>query len=1012
MRDHLLAERVRAAGAAHLSSVVQAILETLAREAEPSTYASYLAAYTTSLPGERQRVWQHPEMAPLLGVDLRVAHIPRLRTGLEGLFTWVQRAGFDPERALGASSMRALLERCPTVEQLVSSTLFGCHLPMAGLYPAERAVISAELRGGSPPAVVLDHRLSGQVLHELSHGRVRPWRGPSGAWMLLEAAASWVSHQVAPIHTFPNRVGEGVPGLRGYVLIGAALARVAGADALLALTLCGEDPAPVLGRRLTNAMAAAEWQVWRTRSDPPFAPDNRDAMPWVKLVAACADVDGPMKDALDRLWELEDPGPVSSGSRGLLQAAESVPWDELTWWHEPVSRDDVAALHDAVLALCTAEKRLPHPTPVRCAPPGGEIRIDVAACRIEAPVRADGVYLEPATWLLPPPLARRLLERGSREIVLRGVCPSRLTQCVDLLQNLVSGDAPMPPFLEREVRDAPPVRVQPEPGPAPIRYPGAVVSLGSCFAASVGARLATGGFGCCINPFGTLYDPVSIARALRLLSATAVPTTDALFRDRGRWHSRWFHTTFSRRTRAEAQGACDSALTEGRRALASAEMVLITWGTAVCYIDNEASEVVANCHGLDPSRFTRTRLSAEDIVAHTLPAIDDLIALRPGVTVILTVSPIRHLDRGAVENSRSKATLILAAEQLCRARPQVHYFPAYEILLDELRDHRWYRDDGVHPSQGAIDHVAHAFFDAWLHPRAQRELSRRQELQRDVQRLPRDPWQRLTELRALRERASAPPIDPNAPPLAQIAAWVRDEIEALSDYAEDVPEPTVLGREEPDADAVDHDHGSDAAGGTDGLQADAAPAPEGRSTSDEALAEQRARLAPPADPDAVKAAWRDALRLGTWSPANEVIEMIERAEAALTPLVSPPADGGPLLTALLGDLADKAEDVEDPAGMLGPLAARAFLALSSRLTATDRGWVEAVADAIYAGRLQLTPELVSELSPMARTSLAGSLRPPPRRRHPDAHPFKRALDTLSAVGAGAGAHAAEEPVDN
>ena len=271
----------------------------------------------------------------------------------------------------------------------------------------------------------------------------------------------------------------------------------------------------------------------------------------------------------------------------------------------------------------------------------------------------------------------------------------------------------------------PPLYTTVEAASLPFRLePGdGVVSLGSCFADELASRLLDGGFSVEANPFGTLYNPASVASALERL-VEGRPLADAdLVEHGGLWHSWHHHGSFSRPTADECLEACNSRLARARAALASARLLVLTFGTAWVFetvadgTTTSYSGVVANCHKLPPSVFTRRRMQVAEVVVLWQPLLLRLAAFNPALEVVFTVSPIRHMADGAHGNQLSKATLLLAVDGLLRqAGLKAHYFPAYEIVLDELRDYRFYAADMTHPSQLAADIVCDRFEQATMSP--------------------------------------------------------------------------------------------------------------------------------------------------------------------------------------------------------------------------------------------------------------------------------------------------------
>ena len=269
-----------------------------------------------------------------------------------------------------------------------------------------------------------------------------------------------------------------------------------------------------------------------------------------------------------------------------------------------------------------------------------------------------------------------------------------------------------------------------------IDFGSRVVTIGSCFADEIGRRLADGGFAVNVNPFGTLYNPASVASALeRIIGCRMITEADLVERD-GLWHSWHHHGSFSRPTAAETLEVCNSGIRAAHDALGKATLLMVTFGTAWVYSltpspspDGEGGGlhgvstplslgrggggevVVANCHKVPAERFVRRRMTVDEIVGLWTPLLGKLAEFNPRLTTLFTVSPIRHMADGAHGNQLSKSALLLAVEAL-----PVHYFPAYEIVLDELRDYRFFSPDMAHPTALAADIVYDRFQHATMSP--------------------------------------------------------------------------------------------------------------------------------------------------------------------------------------------------------------------------------------------------------------------------------------------------------
>lgn len=247
-----------------------------------------------------------------------------------------------------------------------------------------------------------------------------------------------------------------------------------------------------------------------------------------------------------------------------------------------------------------------------------------------------------------------------------------------------------------------------------IEYGDHVVCLGSCFAEEVGNRLAEIKISVDINPAGILYSPASIARILELAIHTSGLKEEHLVFHDGMWHSFLHHGEFSHMEKTGVIKAADKAHASMLEGLRNAKWLVLTLGTASVFRHMNSQLIVANCHKIPGSEFHRERLS----VATCLEALGVVIQLvrevNPTIHVLLTVSPVRHIRDGLHENQLSKATLLLAVEKACMDFENTHYFPSYEICMDDLRDYRFYGKDLVHPSELAVDYIWERFSDVIL----------------------------------------------------------------------------------------------------------------------------------------------------------------------------------------------------------------------------------------------------------------------------------------------------------
>jgi hypothetical protein len=239
------------------------------------------------------------------------------------------------------------------------------------------------------------------------------------------------------------------------------------------------------------------------------------------------------------------------------------------------------------------------------------------------------------------------------------------------------------------------------------------VFIGSCFTENIGTKMQDLKFFTEINPFGILFNPSSIAHCIRRLISGEVFTENDLFIHGGLWHSYMHHGRFSNPVLQDALSDINKRLVRSSGFLREADFLILTFGTAWIYELKSSGVAVSNCHKVPASEFKRFKLSVGEIVTDLRNTLEQLWEVNPGLKVILTVSPVRHLKDGATGNQLSKATLLLATDALVNGfgPERCSYFPAYEIMMDELRDYRFYAGDLVHPSPVAIDFIWNKFRD-------------------------------------------------------------------------------------------------------------------------------------------------------------------------------------------------------------------------------------------------------------------------------------------------------------
>jgi hypothetical protein len=247
-----------------------------------------------------------------------------------------------------------------------------------------------------------------------------------------------------------------------------------------------------------------------------------------------------------------------------------------------------------------------------------------------------------------------------------------------------------------------------------ISYEDQLLTIGSCFSENIGGRLKSAFFSVDINPFGVLFNPVSIKNSLEKLIDKKNFSEEDIFKHGSLWSSFSHSTLFSSVDQRDCLQKINERIEVSSTTIGHARFLLITFGTAWVFESNETREVVSNCHKLPSNNFTRRRLRMEEIVETYDTLLSKLHQLNPLLQIIFTVSPIRHWKDGAHENNISKSILLMAIDTIKEQFDFVSYFPAYEIQLDELRDYRFYESDMFHPSDTAIEYIWKRFSETYF----------------------------------------------------------------------------------------------------------------------------------------------------------------------------------------------------------------------------------------------------------------------------------------------------------
>jgi hypothetical protein len=266
-------------------------------------------------------------------------------------------------------------------------------------------------------------------------------------------------------------------------------------------------------------------------------------------------------------------------------------------------------------------------------------------------------------------------------------------------------------------------------GPAAIQHRQKLLLTGSCFTEHIGQRLSDLKFDCHANPFGIVFNPESIRLALTRLLENRPFGESGLMERQGSWFSLETHTSFTKASKEELLATLNSLVAAWHGYLRTADWLILSFGSAFYYEHRELQRVVANCHKLPAKQFTKLMADPSAIIASYNELLKSLRSLNPDLKVMLTVSPVKHLRDGVVENNLSKAVLTVAAHGIANANEHCYYFPAYELVNDDLRDYRFYEADMAHPNQQAIDYVWQKFSGSWIDPAARPLLDRLAALQ-------------------------------------------------------------------------------------------------------------------------------------------------------------------------------------------------------------------------------------------------------------------------------------------
>lgn len=239
-----------------------------------------------------------------------------------------------------------------------------------------------------------------------------------------------------------------------------------------------------------------------------------------------------------------------------------------------------------------------------------------------------------------------------------------------------------------------------------------LLTIGSCFSENIGNNLIENKFDALVNPFGTIFDPLSITRLLTYSLNNTTPQAKTYVNSEGVYKNLELHSSFTGLSQDELELQIKARLSITREFLKSAKWLIITFGTAYVYKYKKTASYVANCQKLPGTNFERDLLSVEHLQNDFNEFLQQLTVFNPSLNIILTVSPVRHLRDGISENTLSKSILRVLCHQLTSKNESIYYYPSYELMIDDLRDYRFYKADMIHPSDQAIEYIWQHFSDS------------------------------------------------------------------------------------------------------------------------------------------------------------------------------------------------------------------------------------------------------------------------------------------------------------
>lgn len=241
-----------------------------------------------------------------------------------------------------------------------------------------------------------------------------------------------------------------------------------------------------------------------------------------------------------------------------------------------------------------------------------------------------------------------------------------------------------------------------------------IMTIGSCFSEHIGAQLLYSHFDCLSNPFSTIFNPINISKLITRANQNTHFTSKEIDKHNNRYFSYELHSSYDSNQASITLNKANKSVESAHKFIKDLDVLILTFGTSIGYHHIESKSLVANCHKVPNQNFERRFLEDDIMFSSICQSISLLLDARPDLNIIFTVSPVRHTKEGLVDNNLSKSKLVLLCHKLVALYEQASYFPSYEIIMDELRDYRYYKDDMIHPTPLAVDIIWNRFMDTFF----------------------------------------------------------------------------------------------------------------------------------------------------------------------------------------------------------------------------------------------------------------------------------------------------------